>query len=145
MIKCLFCDAILRQDTHAIGDLPFIRGKFSHLICKSGHYVCIENLTGNVTEQEWYKNIPGRLSHLRIFNQDKNKWKSIKISMTHCMDRRALFEKYTIQQAQKRIQISFERHAWLLCAIRLGLIKDVRVLIGKYLSYEPFIFWKRGQ
>lgn len=80
MLKCLYCESKVDYDDihlfypavyyHNPEDENKLSGKGS-FICSNGHFVGVSKRINEpfiLHEKEWYPGIPGRLSHLCIFN-----------------------------------------------------------------------------
>lgn len=134
MIKCLFCNHVF--DT-TVWQSPMYSRQF---ICPTGHFVRID-VKGEIESEFWDREhkFPGQQTHVELFDFKSSTWKMEKLAV----DTWTFIRKFLNQQELKKTQTNDSRHTWLLCAIRIGIIKDVRILIGKYMNYKPFNFWKR--
>jgi hypothetical protein len=115
---------------------------FIQLHCRSGHLLFYYR-NGSLSEGFWCNRLPGRITHMRIFDFNKNEWNIFQPRKLP-FPRLKICAKQWIQQQKRKQQQLFEtRKAWLGCAIRLKVVPDIRKLIGTYLNREPFDFWKK--
>lgn len=141
MIKCLFCNHLFNSKSCSLrrGSSPGFYEAIS--ICPTGHRMLIEMSPLKIKELQWWDTIPGRITHVNIYLNDNT---SLKVKLSEQNENLPhICSVFVNQQFHKRIEIGCSRRTWLLCAIRLGIIKDIRILIGKYMNYEPFQFWRK--
>ena len=138
MIKCLFC-----KNNIKLPEIIHWVYAFFPLYCNTGHYLIYNRKNGQLAEGHWGPGLPGRITHVRIFQFKKNEWNVFKLADTPTSKMEIVAKQYVNQQSRKRQQLYQTRKAWLGCAIRLNIIKDVRILIACYLNREPFNFWKK--
>lgn len=111
------------------------------VICINGHLVNFHRNPRKVTEAYWdasSQTLLGRVTHVNLYNFKIRTWTVVKLQNNSIV----YTQRYKVQEARKKYQVKRARLTWLLCALRLGICKDVRTLIGKYLNYEPFEFWR---
>ena len=146
-MKCLHCEAIipvsqLSYFVPAVYTDYIIKPQASH-VCLNGHLVLVQETSKNkfmISEYGWCDQFPGRLSHIRLWVN--NEWKVYNISKyQNIYELRNIYVK---NQKERKYQISESRKMWLLCAKRLGLVPDVRKLIGKMMNLEPFEYWRES-
>mgnify|MGYP001298730557 CR=1 FL=1 len=150
-MKCLHCEAIIPVSTlsYFIPAVYYINSKDgpfprSCTICDNGHAICVYEEQKNkfiIIERDWCYGLPGRLSHVRLWVN--NEWTVHEIR--NYGDPRGVRDIYVKNQKERKYQISESRKMWLLCAKRLGLVPDVRKLIGKMMNLEPFEYWKEKE
>ena len=149
MLKCLHCEA--RYDSN---DLEFCSfavfyfnpednpGSFASFVCSNGHSNGVRKRMTEpyvLYEKEWYRGIPGSLTHLCIFDFKRKIWSEFDIN-NRTYRNPHIFTEYLEQQNQLKSETSASRLEWLKCALRLNICKDVRLLIGTYV--KPSEFWK---
>lgn len=150
MLKCLYCESTVDSENiplfypavyyHNPEDNPGGKGLF---ICSNGHIVGVSKRKNEpfiLYKKEWYPGIPGRLNYIHIYDFESRMWVTLKTGLYRFKDDR--FEEYVKQQKQLKSETFFSRLEWLKCACRLGICKDVRLLIGVYMNREPREFWK---
>lgn len=111
------------------------------LHCEAGHYLSWSRKDDILYEEHYCVGLPGRISHVRIFDFVKQRWFTIKLAICSSYQQSLFAKQYLNQQSRRRQQLYQTRKAWLLCALRLNVCKDVRLLIACYLNKEPFNFW----
>lgn len=138
MIKCLFCDDLIKLPTRELLDFKI----FIPLYCKTGHTLRYFR-DGNLSEGFWCNRLPGHITHMRIFDFKKNEWNIFQASKIFYCQLQIYTKQWRRQQKRKQKQLYETRKAWLMCALRLKVVPDIRKLIGTYLNREPFDFWKK--
>ena len=137
MLKCLFCNDMIQKPDSMFW---YWYDKFP-LFCETGHYLSWSKNEDILSEEQWHFGLSGRISHVRIFDFVKREWNMVKLAQCRPYQQSLFAKQYVNQQSRKRQQLYQTRKAWLLCALRLKLCKDVRMLIARYLNKEPFNFW----
>lgn len=149
LIKCHYCDDMIDANKlrFVYPAIYIIHGPqpsgFSTCCCSNGHFMRLEKRQYDeyvTVPSEWYRGIPGSTTHLLIFDFTSKKW------IQHlCVEIRKsrpnLFEQYAKQHIQWRIERRESRNAWLQCARKMGICKDLRLMIACYVNREPIVFW----
>jgi hypothetical protein len=144
-MKCLFCDDIYDNDS-MLHWVKLKNGNHFRYVCDNGHFLDVSNKDNEIISNEvfWKPGIPGRQTTLNVFDFKYKQWITFDLKKEfngiNSWNRLCAMHDYTIKV--KLDQIRQSRKMWLLCAKRLNLYKDIRILIGKYMNYEPIIFWK---
>lgn len=135
MIKCLYCDEMMINNTEYEFDMVMFCGKDHYQVRKEGILV----------KECWPDtDIPGHVTTIRVFDFSYKMWKNHNLRVTLFWDNywSRFCDMYNETISRKKYEISESRKMWLLCAKRLGVVPDVRKLIGKMMNLEPFEYWK---
>lgn len=144
-MKCLFCDSILKHSDVFFNWLKSRKGNSSSEPCENGHFLRIINKGELVLEEAiWKPGVPGRINNSAVYDFEHKIW--IIFNLKKEFEAIESWNKFCHMHDKtikvKLDQIRKSRKMWLLCAKRLNLYKDIRILIGKYMNYKPIIFWK---